>query len=845
LGKDWMERSGMHETLDGARNMLHCRCHSPVHSEFPIAVHWETAIAGRTDPGLRTSRQLELTMSLEPCLFRRPIVAVGDVYQCDHRHVRTEAGLVDAAVCVTCHLREVPVTSHSTRGLGGAARQQAEFENEQVRAATSQTPMVPVEDPASFPGPHTASKDPRRRVAFLARTDFANVMTSWAKAIRRHSRTLEAASVCLRPHSFNYELQHDFDLSPHQYFPGRGEGWADLVTHDRVAAARDYLESADFVVQGDELDSHQVFSLFEQLLGVDLMSLPRQQLAIYHGGTAFRNDAPRRNKRDAEFQAQLTHPDLYRLGGRNRRPIFPVLQSVPTREEITTKFHGDRLLIVHTPSKVDVKGSAVIRQIVARVQAALPERNVEYQEITGVSNDEVLARKREAHIHIDQFNDLGERGVGGIGVSALEGFQAGNLVLCSLNHILPEVWRAWDLDPEHLPLIDLGTDQEEFHQKLLEICRQPNSTIAELVHAHCQTAYAALQPRRIAEFFESLFDVHASSPSPAPAVRMRASSAVIVVPHWPSPSLFHKKRYTNMLRQAFQAEMVSITSERGLLEKVMAHRPELVITMNLPLYGIFSDKLIHDLPRSVKLVTWHDDLRRQMHPNLPTVLERSDAVVSVLRQAVLRDDQFPDIRGKLWRLPWFIPASIPPYPLHPSPVRRCLVPGIIRHDRLLRQRAVREIAPERLALLPHPGFGRKSYDDAVVGKDFYELIHQHACCLTDGGIYGYVVAKYLEVPYTSTLLLAEDVPDLAEMGYRAGEHFLAITQDTDLHSLVEDILTHLDDFQAIRRAGQSLVMERHTEPARLAEANQMAQSIRATLGLAPLRQLGKYGQVVR
>ena len=108
-----------------------------------------------------------------------------------------------------------------------------------------------------------------------------------------------------------------------------------------------------------------------------------------------------------------------------------------------------------------------------------------------------------------------------------------------------------------------------------------------------------------------------------------------------------------------------------------------------------------------------------------------------------------------------------------------------------------------------------------------------------------VVAKYLEVPYTGTLLLAEDVPDLAEMGYRAGEHFLAITQDTDLHSLVEDILTHLDDFQAIRRAGQCLVMERHTEPARLAEANQMAQSIRAALGLAPRRQLVKKGEVVR
>lgn len=221
-----------------------------------------------------------------------------------------------------------------------------------------------------------------------------------------------------------------------------------------------------------------------------------------------------------------------------------------------------------------------------------------------------------------------------------------------------------------------------------------------------------------------------------------------------------------------------------------------------------------------------------MHPNLPAVLARSDAVISVLREAVLRPDQFPQLAGKLWRLPWFVPASMPAYALNPHPLRRCLLPGATSRDRPLRRRAVREVPSEKLALLKHPGYGKSSYAADIVGKDFYDLIHRYACCLTDGGVYRYAVAKYVEVPYTGTLLVADDVPDLAEMGYRRNAHFIAVDDDTDLAGLVAHILEHPDEYEAVRRAGQKLVRERHTERVREAEARRMAIEIRRFLGLS-------------
>jgi hypothetical protein len=479
-----------------------------------------------------------------------------------------------------------------------------------------------------------------------------------------------------------------------------------------------------------------------------------------------------------------------------------------------------------------VKGTAVIRRVVQRVAQVLPQRGIEYHEISGgVPNREVIAQKQAAHLHIDQFNDLGDRGVGSIGVSSVEAWGVGNLVLCSVNHILPAVWRAWGLDPRQLPLIDLGTDEELFYQKLLATCTRSNTELAELTITNCRAAYASLQPRKFAAFFESLFDVASEFVPAAPAVRRTAPRTVLVAPYWPSPGLFHKRSYAELLCRAFDAELIAIDREEGLLDRVMSHKPDLVVTLNIPLYRVYSDRLIRELPRSVKLVTWHEDLRRQMHPNLRAVLARSDAVISVLREAVLRQDQFPQLARKLWRLPWFVPASMPAYTLNPNPLRRCLVPGANSRVRPLRWRAVKEIPPEHLTVLKHPGYGKASYAADIVGKDFYDLIHRHACCLTDGGVYRYAVAKYVEVPYTGALLLADDVPDLAEMGYRRNEHFIAVDRDTDLAALVAHILEHLDEYDAIRRAGQQLVRERHTERVREAEACRVAAEIRQFLGL--------------
>lgn len=69
----------------------------------------------------------------------------------------------------------------------------------------------------------------------------------------------------------------------------------------------------------------------------------------------------------------------------------------------TDKFRApERLIVVHAPSKPVIKGTAAVRAAVDAVRARHPE--LDYRELTGVGNADVIEALREAHIALNQFH---------------------------------------------------------------------------------------------------------------------------------------------------------------------------------------------------------------------------------------------------------------------------------------------------------------------------------------------------------------------------------------------------------------------------------------------------------
>jgi hypothetical protein len=211
------------------------------------------------------------------------------------------------------------------------------------------------------------------------------------------------------------------------------------------------------------------------------------------------------------------------------------------------------------------------------------------------------------------------------------------------------------------------------------------------------------------------------------------------------------------------------------------------------------------------LHSWGDEATRVKR----SAFSACDAVLATYAYAF--ESFFPDLAREK-EVVWVPHAASPDFliQLNERPLNAVLLSGAVNQYYPLRQRlkALHERSPERVAYLPHPGY-HCGYDyerDARVGRGYARTLHRHRACFTDSLKYGYVVAKYFEIPATGALLLADRSvgEHLTKLGFVEGVHYLPVSGE-DMEEKVEFVLDEanhaaLDD---IRRAGQALVWERH------------------------------------
>lgn len=126
----------------------------------------------------------------------------------------------------------------------------------------------------------------------------------------------------------------------------------------------------------------------------------------------------------------------------------------------------------------------------------------------------------------------------------------------------------------------------------------------------------------------------------------------------------------------------------------------------------------------------------------------------------------------------------------------------------------------------HPGY-HCQYDynrNENVGRGYAEKINRYRTGFTDSLIYGYIVAKYFEIPATGSLLLADDAVSepLKELGFIENEHYLAVSKE-NLEEKVRYVLDEAnhDELDEIRKAGQKLVWTRHKTSERARSINEV------------------------
>ncbi|MED1203676.1 glycosyltransferase [Heyndrickxia acidicola] len=112
----------------------------------------------------------------------------------------------------------------------------------------------------------------------------------------------------------------------------------------------------------------------------------------------------------------------------------------------------------------------------------------------------------------------------------------------------------------------------------------------------------------------------------------------------------------------------------------------------------------------------------------------------------------------------------------------------------------------------HPGYRNvedHEKDTTFAGQRYAQEINKAKIFFTCNSIYNYTVMKYFEVLACRTLMLAPASPEILDLGFIPGKHFISITEN-DFLEKAEYYLHHNEEREAIALEGYRFIQEQHS-----------------------------------
>ena len=185
------------------------------------------------------------------------------------------------------------------------------------------------------------------------------------------------------------------------------EGFLDHTTDEReweIRFIRGRGKHAVLVFTGSDIRSPALMTAFAEEQGVEnIGSIQAQEGGLFT--TSHYELVRQRRARVADecasavFTARVDQ--LSYLTGPTH--AFPYLYPDSKFHEDFSRYEApERIVVVHAPSKPVIKGTEFVRAAMAEICLEYPA--VEYRELIGVSNDEVIASLQDAHVALNQFH---------------------------------------------------------------------------------------------------------------------------------------------------------------------------------------------------------------------------------------------------------------------------------------------------------------------------------------------------------------------------------------------------------------------------------------------------------
>ena len=235
-------------------------------------------------------------------------------------------------------------------------------------------------------------------------------------------------------------------------------------------------------------------------------------------------------------------------------------------------------------------------------------------------------------------------------------------------------------------------------------------------------------------------------------------------------------------------------------------------------YHLVTSAFLQLFQASFRVVIYCEDLHwfhAEMRAMKMLALTVADLILA--SYAPVFDRFFPEVAAAK-RVVWVPHAASPEFmmPLNESAENVIFLSGMINDYYPLRQRLKALADDTELHIVEHPHPGYQCHHDhetsGAVGAGYARRINVSRAAFTDASKFNYLLAKFLEIPATGSLLLGDAAAEreLSQLGFREQVHYIPVA-DSTLESELRYILDARNhaELDEVRRRGQQLIWARH------------------------------------
>lgn len=322
-------------------------------------------------------------------------------------------------------------------------------------------------------------------ITFLAKVDWANVLTLQNLCLQMNSSKYKSMCVCSLKHHFNYNIKHEYNLC------------SSSLPHPPILDH--IIKSNIIIIACEEPPPNQLGWIKNNY--PQIFNIIKKKKIIYF----FCSDKYLYLYKNLQERNAFIVPEFKNYNNPIIIPGTPVEIPNTIYEILDERYKNNKIVVTHINSRrkdMRTKGSLWINKIMGDI--VKNNKNIKYNfiDFQEKSFEEIMEIKKNTDIYIDQYN----MPVGGFGTSSIEALTYGCIILCTIGNLNENLFKI--IDKENFPIIDITGDTCNLKKIISNICSLKKEDIMDISKKNIEWVRENLSVKKTCSILENYLDYY-------------------------------------------------------------------------------------------------------------------------------------------------------------------------------------------------------------------------------------------------------------------------------------------------------------------------------------------------